>query len=264
MLKFSEFPDKKYDAAIFYESFHHCKNPLAFIKNLSNIIKDEGIICFAAEPFIHSPSEIIPYPWGIRLDGMSVWSIRKFGWMEIGFDINFFKKMLSESGFISEQMSSEVSPLTNLIIARKVYRGMPGPIISNEYMVVGKNCCVHIDNGWNNIEKWDEIGSIRWTKKNAKCFLKPQKTNNLLIINYYSAFNDFEFKVIIIQNTRIIAEYDTFANLGWNNSSYELPEISCDPLAIEFLIKKSWIPQQMGINADGRELGIAIHEIKLI
>lgn len=120
MLNFSEFPDKKYDAVYFYESFHHCRDPLNLIKNLSRIITDDGIICFASEPFVQGPSEIIPYPWGVRLDGMSVWSMRRFGWMELGFEINFFMKMLSGCGFISERISSDVSPLTSLIIARKI------------------------------------------------------------------------------------------------------------------------------------------------
>jgi 2-polyprenyl-3-methyl-5-hydroxy-6-metoxy-1,4-benzoquinol methylase len=120
MLKFSETPDKKYDAVFFYESFHHCRDPIKLIKNLSNVINTNGIICFASEPIISSPSEIIPYPWGIRLDGMSVWSIRRFGWMELGFDIDFFLKMLYQQGFEAEKLSSDVCSLTNLIIARRV------------------------------------------------------------------------------------------------------------------------------------------------
>lgn len=120
MLEFTESIDKKYDAAIFYEAFHHCRDPFTLMKNLSHIIDKNGIICFASEPFVQGPSEIIPYPWGIRLDGMSVWSIRRWGWMELGFDISFFLNTLSRYGFKSERFSSDVSPLTNLIIARKI------------------------------------------------------------------------------------------------------------------------------------------------
>lgn len=119
MLEFSEYPDKKYDAVFFYESFHHCRNPINLIKNLSCMIKDDGIICFASEPIISGSSEIVPYPWGVRLDGMSVWSIRRFGWMELGFEIEFFMKMLSDSEFEAERIFSDVSPLTSLIIAKK-------------------------------------------------------------------------------------------------------------------------------------------------
>jgi hypothetical protein len=35
----------------------------------------------AAEPITDDFGE----PWGLRLDGMSAWSIRKHGWLELGF-----------------------------------------------------------------------------------------------------------------------------------------------------------------------------------
>ena len=124
MLTFSENPDKKYDAVFFHESFHHCRDPIALIKNLSDIVTDEGIICFASEPVMSFPLKIfpnpvLPYPWGIRLDGISVWSMRRFGWLELGFESTFFMKMLSDAGFSSEYRYSDVSPLTSLIISRK-------------------------------------------------------------------------------------------------------------------------------------------------
>jgi SAM-dependent methyltransferase len=124
MLKFSEAPDKTYDAVIFYESFHHCQDPIALIKNLPKVVNNQGIICFASEPVMSyplkfRPNPVLPYPWGIRLDGISVWSMRRFGWMELGFEKNFFMKMLSDAGFTSETMVSDVSPLMNLIISRK-------------------------------------------------------------------------------------------------------------------------------------------------
>jgi hypothetical protein len=57
--------------------------------NLKNIIKDTGLICFASEPITD-----FPHPWGLRLDGMSVWSIRSFGWLELGFDTAYFRNTL--------------------------------------------------------------------------------------------------------------------------------------------------------------------------
>jgi SAM-dependent methyltransferase len=124
MLTFSENPDKKYDAVFFHESFHHCRDPITLIKNVSDIVTDDGIICFASEPIMSFPLKILsnpvlPYPWGVRLDGISVWSMRRFGWMELGFERTFFMKMLSDAGFRSEYISSDVSPLTSLIISRK-------------------------------------------------------------------------------------------------------------------------------------------------
>lgn len=120
MLEFLKNTDKKFDAVIFYESFHHCHNPIELVKNLSNILSKEGIICFASEPIVNSSIIDIPYPsWGIRLDGMSIWSIRKFGWMELGFITGFFQELLLNNGFVSSDYISDVSPLTHLIIAKK-------------------------------------------------------------------------------------------------------------------------------------------------
>ena len=35
------------------------------------------------------------YPWGPRLDGLSVWSTRTYGWLELGFDSDYFTTALS-------------------------------------------------------------------------------------------------------------------------------------------------------------------------
>ncbi|OPX63617.1 MULTISPECIES: bifunctional 2-polyprenyl-6-hydroxyphenol methylase/3-demethylubiquinol 3-O-methyltransferase UbiG [unclassified Methanoregula] len=124
MLSFSQDPDKKYDAVFFHESFDHCCDPITMIKNLSNLLSENGIICFASEPVMSYPikflpNPVLPYPWGVRLDGISVWSMRRFGWMELGFERHFFIQMLSDAGFRSDLFSSDASPHMNLIIARK-------------------------------------------------------------------------------------------------------------------------------------------------
>ena len=49
-----------------------------------------GAIVFAAEPIIDD----FYCPWGVRLDGQSAWSIRKFGWLELGFRTDYFRKTL--------------------------------------------------------------------------------------------------------------------------------------------------------------------------
>jgi SAM-dependent methyltransferase len=119
MLDFIQDTDKKFDAAIFFESFHHCSEPMKLLKGLSKVIKDDGIVCFASEPLVDMTSDIVPYPWGVRLDGMSLWSIRRFGWMELGFEQSFFLKTLSMYGFDAQKYSSDISPLTSIIIAKK-------------------------------------------------------------------------------------------------------------------------------------------------
>lgn len=112
MLEFTS--NVKYDAAVFFECFHHCANHLQLLKNLHNVITDEGLIAFAAEPIAD-----FPYPWGLRLDGMSVWSIRKFGWLELGFEPSYFMRTLLMLGWTPKRYRSDISPLTDVIIAKK-------------------------------------------------------------------------------------------------------------------------------------------------
>ena len=71
-----------YDAVIFFECFHHCADHLRLLQALQTAIKPGGKIYFAGEPI----TEEFPVPWGIRLDGESLWAIRKHGWLELGLD----------------------------------------------------------------------------------------------------------------------------------------------------------------------------------
>lgn len=148
-------------------------------------------------------------------------------------------------------LKAKKKPDFNWYFPEYLYRGIPSPIITDDYIVVGKNCCVHIDNGWNYIEEWEEIGSIRWTKGNAKCFLKPKKVGNSIILKFFSGYDNFEFILRVSQNMKVISELNCVANTGWETTCHKLPEITLDPLSVEFCMKKPWVPQQMGIKDMG-------------
>jgi hypothetical protein len=51
-------------------------------------------VLFAAEPV-----QRLDYPWGPRLDGLSVWSSRTYGWLELGFDMQYFDAALARTGW---------------------------------------------------------------------------------------------------------------------------------------------------------------------
>jgi len=87
-------PDGQYDAAIFFESFHHCSDHLAMLRRLHRIVRPGGAVFFASEP-VHK----MDYPWGPRLDGLSVWSTRTYGWLELGFDTSYFENALARTGW---------------------------------------------------------------------------------------------------------------------------------------------------------------------
>jgi SAM-dependent methyltransferase len=82
-------PDAPFDFAVFFESFHHCADHLAMLRRLHEIVRPDGFVVFASEP-VHD----MPFPWGPRLDGLSVWSSRTYGWLELGFRKEYFDEAL--------------------------------------------------------------------------------------------------------------------------------------------------------------------------
>ncbi len=91
--------DEPFDAAIFFESFHHCADHIAMLGRLHEIVRPGGAVLFAAEPI-----QRLEYPWGPRLDGLSVWSSRTHGWLELGFDAAYFDRALERTGWMGRRV----------------------------------------------------------------------------------------------------------------------------------------------------------------
>jgi 2-polyprenyl-3-methyl-5-hydroxy-6-metoxy-1,4-benzoquinol methylase len=111
-LQAAEFGER-FDAILFYESFHHCLDHQALLASLPGLLKPGGKVLFAAEP-IHD----MPMPWGLRLDGTSVWSTRCFGWLELGFTETYFREALARAGFGVEKLHYPVTDLGTMFLAR--------------------------------------------------------------------------------------------------------------------------------------------------
>jgi len=108
----------KYDAVIFFESFHHILNHQACIKNLLlNHMEQDAKIVLAAEPIFESQCDVLPYPWGIRLDGESIRVMRRWGWIELGFTKKYIDTFFNQFGLSLEWVKcDEGLPLSQIII----------------------------------------------------------------------------------------------------------------------------------------------------
>lgn len=105
-----------YDAAVFFESFHHCSDHLALLRNLHQVVRPGGVVFFASEPVTD-----MPYPWGPRLDGLSLWSTRTYGWLELGFDDAYFEAALARTGWKAERrILGRVPGIADVIIASAI------------------------------------------------------------------------------------------------------------------------------------------------
>lgn len=113
MLSFAAAPTGgPYDAAVFFESFHHCADHLRLLELLHEVVKPDGQVIFGAEPV-----DLLAYPWGPRLDGLSLWSMRRYGWLELGFDERYFAEALRRTGWHARRVEGP-TPAATTYVAR--------------------------------------------------------------------------------------------------------------------------------------------------
>ena len=88
--------DRVFDIIIFEASFHHTGEPLRLMRSLKSKLSKNGKLFFLNEAF----SNDFDRPWGVvRYDGESIFQIRKRGWLEFGYRLDFFIDLLSRTGF---------------------------------------------------------------------------------------------------------------------------------------------------------------------
>lgn len=107
---------EKYDAAIFFECFHHSSDHRRLLRAVHSATKGSGRILFGGEPI--SPN--FPMPWGLRMDGQALWSIRKHGWFELGFNADYFVEVLATEGWSAQLHRSGETPFADVWEARKL------------------------------------------------------------------------------------------------------------------------------------------------
>jgi ubiquinone/menaquinone biosynthesis C-methylase UbiE len=105
----------RYDIAVFFESFHHCADHMAMLRKLKSVVTSQGVVAFAGEPI-----SSFRYPWGLRLDGFSLFCTRTYGWLELGFDNRYFQEALQRTGWVAgRRRSRSMTPLADIITARQ-------------------------------------------------------------------------------------------------------------------------------------------------
>ena len=93
------FGERRFDRILFYESFHHAFEFEALLRRLHDRLEPSGRILLCGEPVVAAGRAAVPYPWGPRLDALSVFCIRRFGWMELGFTRGFLVQLARDTGW---------------------------------------------------------------------------------------------------------------------------------------------------------------------
>lgn len=93
------FKDQTFDSILFYEAFHHAFDFDDLLIRLHDQLKPGGRVVLCGEPVVDTVTDGIPYPWGPRLDALSVFCMRRFGWMELGFTHDYLMKVARLKGW---------------------------------------------------------------------------------------------------------------------------------------------------------------------
>lgn len=104
-----------YDAVVFFECFHHSSDHLRLLRSLAAATTPEARVLFAAEPIVAD----FPVPWGLRLDGESLWAARNFGWLELGFNQTYFEETVKRCGWDLVNHRLDGTPWANVWLAQK-------------------------------------------------------------------------------------------------------------------------------------------------
>ncbi|UIJ71074.1 bifunctional 2-polyprenyl-6-hydroxyphenol methylase/3-demethylubiquinol 3-O-methyltransferase UbiG [Aurantimonas sp. HBX-1] len=112
------FEGQVFDCIIFFEAFHHAADFQALSRRLQERLAPGGKVIFCGEPIVPQAGGPVPYPWGPRLDGLSAFCIRRFGWMELGFTREFFIEMLRATGWQVEYYPFPTCSRADAFVAR--------------------------------------------------------------------------------------------------------------------------------------------------
>jgi SAM-dependent methyltransferase len=117
---FEEFVDEpaSYDLALFYECFHHAARPRDVLARIAGLLKPAGTLLLVGEPV-----QSTWWPaWGLRLDALSVYCIRKFGWFECGWSSQYLASAVSSAGFVPVVHQSPDPAIGTIVVGHMTQR----------------------------------------------------------------------------------------------------------------------------------------------
>jgi 2-polyprenyl-3-methyl-5-hydroxy-6-metoxy-1,4-benzoquinol methylase len=233
---------RTFDAILFFECFHHCSDHRELIRKLAVALVPEGRVYFAAEPIDDS----FPMPWGLRLDGESLWAIRRNGWFETGFQESYFIRMLHHLGW---SVKKHVTPATHLGVIFEAWRANGTYPMSTFHMPPDE------DATW---AAPDSDGRIkqRYSSRRSVISLERKRECGWVVIDAVSPCpRQVSYKV----------RHGRHTVSGVAEPRHELAiRVPYDPMAEQLVVEAdTWRPYDLLGSADTREIGLDIRSISL-
>ena len=241
------FDKDTFDRIIFFEAFHHAIDFGALLRRLRQRLKPDGLLILCGEPVVGTFTPGVPYPWGPRLDGLSIFCIRRYGWMELGFTESFLIEALHRNGWLVE-----VSTLPN---CGRATTYVAKPFVGNMIDIGRQNSLGSHSAGWEDCE-----GSHRWTRGNEiATFPLPNQDGPSFVM--IKASNPFPVDVKVTLFDGNLAVRDTVVPASGDDI-----EIVFGPCNSSFFGMRSdeKSPTMFWPNSrDSRKLGLMVNGIKV-
>jgi hypothetical protein len=199
-------------------------------------------VFFAAEPIL----EAFPVPWGVRVDGESLWAIRQNGWLELGFQESYFVRTLLRLGWLATVHVSTVPHIGTVLEATRA---------NGSYVMGAFDLPPDEDRSWAPSDGPDL--AHRFCTSASRISIETRGSYESIVIhanNYAPCGLSYS-----VQHGEG-AESGTIAA----NSGVEI-RLPYDPEAICLEIgSETWLPSELLGASDEREIGLAIASISLV
>lgn len=233
---FEEFkPGEPTDIILFYECLHHAVRPWLVVEQMTAVLRNGGRVVLAGEPI----NDYWWKNWGMRLDPISVYCIRKFGWFESGWSLGFIRQVLHRSGLVPQIFLDADPEIGFTIVGEKpaVHR-VPGNLCAELF---GAQGCFRDGN------------SLIFVGLGKMTLSFPHGTTaaELSIINYRGR----SLRVFAASDGQTL--YDGHMLPG--HFSLKVPRIR-DAAELAFQVER-WVPDEELHNGDNRTLGLHLQDI---
>ncbi len=264
----------KYDAVIFFESFHHLTDHQKCLETLlSAHMEPDGKVVLAAEPVFEKTGPLLPYPWGPRLDGESLRAMRRWGWIELGFTKAYLEGLLRKCGLQFEWFRSDVAfPHSHVLIGSRppgqpdagmaAFRHFKSRFSDGiDFSKDGLPDFVADCSGLSHVEPWG-----RWSEGDQVRIMYARKLPSrfILEIRLASVFgpNTHEKMKIKVGDEECEAVLETIES----RSLYRFSLRSVDADSILIVVPNPFRPKDIPElqNEDARQLGIGIRSIVIV
>jgi hypothetical protein len=235
--------DQKFDAILFFESFHHCSDHQTLLAKLKTVLVEGGRVFFAAEPITPTFSQ----PWGLRLDGESLWAIRRFGWLELGFQDSYFVRTLQRGGWVAKKHLAQDTHLGQIYEARRA---------NGLYEVSTFDMPPDEDATWAEAAADSSVG-LRYSGGRTRLTVEAGGPYECIQVE---GVNPSPKKV----SYKLKHGHHSLRGEAAPGADFVL-RLGYDPSASTLLLgSDTWIPSQVTRSSDERRLGLGIRSVRLL